>query len=110
MRLTKEKAAPPVRFAETEDESENAAIMRDVDVTERYPFSVTNLAELSGLTTPKAGALIWKLNLNDDPEVFHEIRIGKSGVPRYSHKALKKVREAAANLDVARVWTEYRAR
>lgn len=110
VRLTKEKAAPPVRFAETEDESENAAIMRDVDVTARYPFSVTKLAELSGLTTPKAGALIWKLNLKDDPEAFHEIRIGKSGFPRYSHKALKEVREAVANLDVAQVWTEYRAR
>lgn len=110
VRLTKEKTAPPVRFAETEDESENAAIMREVDVTERYPFSVTRLAELSGVTTPKAGALIWKLGIKEDPDSFHEIQIGKSRFPRYSHKALKELRSAVSSLDIDEVWKQYRAR
>ena len=110
VRLSKEATAPPVRFAETEDETENAAILRDVDVTARYPFSITQLGQLSGITTPKAGAMIWKLEIRGDPEAYHEIRLGQSEFPRYSHKALEAVRAGVAQLDVAAVWKEFRAR
>ena len=110
VRLSKETTAPPVRFAETEDEEENAAILRDVDVTARYPFSITQLGQLCGLTTPKAGALIWKLEIRGDPEAYHEIRLGQSRFPRYSHKALDSVRAGVAQLDVEAVWQEFRAR
>ena len=109
VRLAKESTAPPVRFAETEDEQENAAILREVDVRERFPFSPTRLAELAGLTVPKAGALIWKLHLKSDPESYRDIRMGKSGFPRYSHKALKAVRAGVSELDIQGVWEEYRA-
>jgi hypothetical protein len=110
VRLTKERTAPPVRFAETEDEAESAAILREVDVTARFPFGVKSLAGLSGITTPKATALIWKLRLKDDPEAHHMLRLGKSVFPLYSHKALREIREAAAQMDLAQVLREYRQR
>jgi hypothetical protein len=99
-----------VRFAESEDESESAAIMREVDVTERYPFSISKLAELSGVTTPKTGAVVWKLGIKEDPEAYYEIQIGKSRFPRYSHKALKKVRDAISSLDIDEARNQFRAR
>ncbi|MCH7585819.1 MAG: hypothetical protein IH941_11800 [Acidobacteria bacterium] len=110
VRLSKKTTAPSVRFAETEDEKENAAILRDVDVTDRYPFTVTELGRLSGLTTPKAGAMIWKLKFKADPEAYHEIRLGQSRFPRFSHAALKALRAGVAELDLEAVWQEYRSR
>ena len=110
VRLSKDKTAPPVRFAETEDEKESAAILREVDITERFPFSITQLASLVGITLPKASALVWKLDLKSDSDAFHQIQLGKSKFDRYSHKALAAAREGAADLDMASVWAEYRAR
>ena len=109
--LSKKKTAPAVRFAETEDEKENAAILRDIDVTERFPFTITRLGQLIGLTTPKMGAIIWSLDLKSDPESYHEIRLGKSPpFPRYSHKALRSIRSGLEDLDIQSVWQEYRKR
>ena len=110
VRITRDKNAPPARFAETEDESENAAIIREVDLTERYPFRITELAKLCGLSVPKAGALAWYLELEDDAACVHEFRHGKSVFRQYSHKALRVMRDGVASADIAEIWRSFRSR
>jgi hypothetical protein len=110
VRLTKSRTAPPVRFAESEDEAENAAILREVDAIARFPFGVKKLAELTGITAPKITALIWYLDLKDDPESHRTVRIDKSSFDRYSHKALATIRAKGAELDLQDVLRLYRNR
>jgi len=110
VRLAKAKDAPPVKFAETEDEAENAAIIREVDNEHRYPFSVTDLARMAGLTTPQGTAFVWKLGLKSDDRCCHTFKHGKSRFPMYSHEALKRMRDAAAKASPIAVWREYRQR
>ena len=110
VRLAKAKDAPPVKFAETEDEAENEAIIREVDNEHRYPFSVTDLARMAGLTTPQGTAFVWKLGLKSDDRCCHTFKHGKSRFPMYSHEALKRMRDAAAKASPIAVWREYRQR
>lgn len=110
VKLTKAADAPPVRFAETEDEAENAAIIREVDTEARYPFTATELARLVGVTVPKVGAYIWKLGLKDDDSCRHTFTHGKSSFPMYSHEALKRLRGAVSTTKQADVWREYQNR
>ncbi|WP_207799398.1 DUF3644 domain-containing protein [Candidatus Cryosericum septentrionale] len=108
VRLAKAKDAPPVKFAETEDEAESAAIIREVDNEQRYPFALTDLARLASLTAPQATAFVWKLGLKSDEKCCHTFQHGKSRFPRYSHEALSRMREAAAKFSPVEVWRQYR--
>jgi len=110
VRLTKAKDAPPVKFAESEDETENAAIIREVNTEARYPFTATELARLVGVTVPKVGAYIWKLGLKDDDTCRHIFTHGKSSFPMYSHEALKRLRDAVSTTKQLDVWREYQNR
>jgi hypothetical protein len=110
VRLTKAKDAPPVKFAETEDEAENAAIIREVDTEARYPFGVTELAKQVGITTPQATAYVWKLGLKSDDKCCHTFTHVKSRFPMYSHEALKRLREVVAKSKSVEVQREYRKR
>lgn len=110
LRITKRGEAGVVRFAETEDEAEDAAIIREVDRTNQYPFLVSQLADLCGLTRPKTSALVWKLGLLDDENYSTVFTHGRSTFRQYNHEALRKLREAAGQLDMHEVWADYRAR
>ena len=111
VKITKAKAAPGVRFAETEDEAESAAIIREVDLSSRYPFTITQLAKHVGISLPRMIAVVWKLDLKGDPTLFHEFRYGKASYSRqYSHKALERLREAMINADLDAIWEEHRSR
>ena len=110
VKLTKAADAPPVRFAETEDEAENAAIIREVDTEARYPFTATELARLVGVTVPKVGAYIWKLGLKNDDSCRHTFTHGKSSFPMYSHEALKRLRDAVSSTKPSDLWREYKNR
>ena len=110
VRLAKAKDAPPVKFAETEDDAENAAIIREVDNEQRYPFGVTQLARMAGLTPPQGTAFVWKLELKSDERCCHTFRHGKSCFPMYSHEAVRRLREAASKSSPVDVWREYRHR
>lgn len=110
VRLAKARGAPAVKFAETEDEAENAAIIREVDNEQRYPFGLKELARIAGLTAPQATAFVWKLSLKSDDKCCHTFQHGKSRFPQYSHEALKRVRDAVAKSDPVEVQRQYRRR
>ena len=110
VKLTKAADAPPVRYAESEDEADNAAIIREVNMEEKFPFNATRLASLARITLPQATAYIWKLGLKSDGGCFYTFTHGRSRFPQYSHEALRRLREAVATSDPKTVQHEYRQR
>lgn len=110
VRLAKSKDAPAVKFAETEDEAENAAIIRQVDNEHRYPFGLKDLAKMYGLTAPQTTAFVWQMGLKSDESCCHTFQHGQSRFPRYSHEALSRIREAAAKADPVVVQRRFRRR
>ena len=110
VRISKSPGAPPVRFAESDDDIEDAAIIREVDRSEQYPFNITELARLCGITMPKAVAVAWVLGLREAPEFTHEFAHGKSRFLQYSYAALAEMRETLKQRDLDDIWAEYQAR
>lgn len=109
VRLTRAQGAP-VRRARREEEAE-ALLFREVNPFDRWPFKPTEVAERIGLSTWKTWALIEHLGLKADEEFFKEISLGGDQVlPRYSQRAVERLREAAAQLDIDEIWDDYRAR
>lgn len=109
VRLTRADGAP-VRRARHDEEAE-ALLYREINPFDRWPFKPTQLAERAGLTTWRTWAVVEHLGLKDDEDYYKEISLGGDQVvPRYSQKAVERLREAAAELDVEAIWREYQVR
>ena len=111
LRITRDPEAPPVRLVSAgEAEAEQATLVREVDLLERYPLGLRQVAEQLGLTTPRALALIRHEGLQTDPACFREVRVGAASYKRYSPQALVRLRSALAAADMAAVWLQHRPR
>ena len=84
--------------------------VRRVDTLGFYNLAHTQLKEHLRLTGPKTTALIWHLDIKDDPDCFNRVTIGKSSFNRYSQEALRQMREALKTINIDDVWTAYRNR
>lgn len=99
----------PVRFA-SDDETEAAAI-REVDLQRKYRYSKQRLADLAGLTAPKAAALRAELAIDGDPACYHSFEFERTRIPRYSDEAVKRMRKALrSGVDMGAVWERHRSR
>lgn len=79
-----------------------------VNELDYYSLGRDELAKQLGLTGPKTTALIRALKLQDDLEYFKEIRVSKSSrFPRYSPKALARLRDELPNVNINEVWKSY---
>jgi hypothetical protein len=65
--------------------------VKRVNELDYYSFGTKDLATKAGLTTPKVGALIWYLKLQESDEYFKNLKVGKSVFKRYSNKALDSI-------------------
>lgn len=110
MRFTRQPEAAPVRVVrEYEPGFEEAAIVREVNLLDRYSMNVTQLAENLGLTRPKALALIHYLEIQKAPDCYKEFRISRAAygiIKRYSPEALCKLNEALPKVDMNIVWEQ----
>ncbi len=112
IRFTRNPTAAPVQVVrEGMSGFEDATVIREVNLLERFSITPTNLANQLGLTSPKTRALIKYINLQEDSECYHEFRMGRTSLyKRYSPKALEKLQEALNSLDIENVWQQYRSR
>ncbi len=99
----------PVRFIGPDDPTEAAAI-REIDLQRKYHWTSSELAERLGLTEPRSLALRRHLGIDDDEACRHTFVFGSSVHPRYSDNALRRMEEALATVDMAKVWREHRPR
>ena len=114
MRLTRHPEASPVRVVrEHEHGFEEAAIVREINILDRYSMTVTQLARNLGVTMPRTLALVRYLRLQEDEDCYKEIRISsaQSGViKRYSPKALQKLQVTLRDVNMDVIWTQFGSR
>lgn len=106
LRISKKEGTPVQLVPEGTPGAAVVAIKR-VNELGYYNLSPTQLAENAGLSGPKTTALVRHLNLRSDPECFTEILIGKSKFPRYSQKAIDRIRKELPVVDMQKVWAQY---
>jgi hypothetical protein len=108
IRFTRQPEAAPVRIVrEGMPGFEEATLVREVNLLDRYSMNLRTLAQNLNLTEPKTLALIRYLNLETDSDCYREFRMGKSPVyKRYSPEALKKLREALNSVHIEDVWRQ----
>lgn len=93
----------PVHVAKGDDVASTFAY-REVDLQNRFKYSPTELAGHANLKMHLAAALRKHIDLNADPECFHEFEFGSQRLKRYSDRALQLLREAAAANDVEAIY------
>lgn len=92
----------PVRYVA--DESIPAAAVREVDLHRKFHRSPAELAKGLGLSNPRAVALRRHLGIDADDRCVHVFVFGSQRHPRYSDKALTKMRDALDTLDIDAIW------
>jgi hypothetical protein len=109
LRITK-KEGVPVQIVPEGTPGAGVVAIKRVNELDFYSLSPRNLAAKLGLTGPKTSALIWRLKMQDDPECFKEIIIGKSRFQRYSRKALEVLKREIRQLNLDEIWELYKHR
>ena len=81
-----------------------------VDELGFYNLGHNDLAGKVGLTSARTSAAVWKLKLQDDPDCFKEIKIGRSVFNRYSQHAIDRILTELKTTSADEMWAEYRQR
>ncbi len=110
VRFTREPTASATRILRAGEEEDDAPLIREVDLTDRYSMGLYDIAPKVGLTPMRALALVRHLDLQSDNDCFRVIRVGTSTFKRYSPKALQRLREAIDDVDMDEVWERHRPR
>lgn len=108
VRFSKKEGAP-VRFIEADDPAEAAAI-RQVDLQKKYRYSPTEIARHINLTVPKSKILRDHIKLEEDPACYYLFEFGSQKMPRYSDRAIQRLREALGTVDIDELWRNRRRR
>lgn len=77
-------------------EAAESPALRDIDVQRTFKYGPQALAENLGIDTGRAKALRWHLGIDRDPACRHDFVFGRMKVPRYSDRAIERMREAIA--------------
>jgi hypothetical protein len=83
---------------------EAARGVKRVDELGFYSLGRDQVAQNVGLSKPRTTAVIRFLKIQDDPECFKTVTIGKAVFPRYPQKAIQRIKEALPNLSLDEVW------
>lgn len=107
MRISKD-APIAVRVAKPGETVAGTVIKQQIDPWDVFTMSRDDLAKKLSLTGPRTHALIYELNLQADPECYKELRKKSQIFKGYSKKALDKLRQAKAELNIDEVWASHR--
>jgi hypothetical protein len=99
--FTKKRGAP-VHYVS--DETAPAAAVRQVDLQKKFHLSPTDLASTLGITGPRCVALRRHLGIDSDLDCIYVFTFKSSRHPQYSDKAVTRMRQAIAQLDMDQVW------
>ncbi len=100
----------PIRVVQEEQETGVPVIIKRVDDLGYYNMSITQLAQHIGTSVPKTTALARSVKLQENPEYFKEIRIGKVCYKRYSQKTIELLQKLIREVNINEVWEIYRPR
>jgi len=83
--------------------------VKRVNELDFYSLSLNDISKKLGITPPKVGALMHKLEICKSDDYYKTIKIGKSVFNRYSGKALDYLAKSLPRVDMDEVWVEYKA-
>ncbi|HEY0382232.1 MAG TPA: hypothetical protein VGC72_08545 [Candidatus Elarobacter sp.] len=107
VRISKSEDLPAVRIVKEGDPgAEDATVVREIDVWNKFPFRYKQIAEILGFPSyVQASALARDLALKDDPIMYHEKKMGSQMIYGYSQFALDKMKQAiAGGVDIKEVY------
>jgi hypothetical protein len=107
VRFTRQSSAAPVCIVREGEDVEEATLVREVDLLDRYSMGLHDLADKAGLGRNKTLALVHHLGLQEDVECFKEFHHKSLRYKGYSPKALQRIQEALPNVDLNRIWQDY---
>ena len=111
LRFTRQPEAAPVRvLREGEIGAEEATLVREVNLLDRYSMGLRELAQHVGLTEPKTLALVMYMDLQAQEDCFRVIRIGAGRYKRYSPEALVRLQEVLPDVNMNVIWHQHRPR
>ena len=106
LRLTK-NAGTPVHILKEGEGSGGVLAVRTVNELGFYSLGASQLASKLGLTPPKSRALVDHLGIRGDEECFKEIRVGRTRFPRFSQKAIARMKEALLTESMDEIWASH---
>jgi hypothetical protein len=106
LRLTKKTGIPVVLVPEGTPGASVVAVKR-VDELGFYNLGAKELASNVGLTINKVVAAVRVLKIDQDPNCFKEVTVGKIKFKRYSQQAIPKIKEALRKKSIDEIWREY---
>jgi hypothetical protein len=110
VRISKNDDLPAVRIVKEGDPAaEGAAVVREIDVWNRFPFRYQQLAQILGFTSyVYVPALAKELDLKSDPNMYYEKKMGSQRVYGYSQHALDKMKQSIADgIDMKAVYRRH---
>lgn len=112
MRFTREPTAAPVRTVRPgEPGADEAVLVREVNLQDRFSMGVRKLAHNLGLTEYLTLALIYSMKLRSDSECYREFTMGESSLfKHFSPLALERLRQAKETMDLSEVQRQYKER
>jgi len=108
LRLTKKTGMPVVLVPEGTPGASVVAVKR-VDQLGFYNLGAKELAAKVGVTMNKVVAAVRVLKVDQDPNCFKEVTVGKTKFKRYSQQAIARIKEALVKRSIDEIWREYRA-
>ncbi|MBL9000181.1 MAG: hypothetical protein JNK25_03480 [Phycisphaerae bacterium] len=108
LRFSKKEGIPIVVVPENTPGAAVVAIKR-VNELDFYSLGRDDIAKKIGLSGPKTTALIRYSNIQTDSECFKKIQVGSARFDRYSQKAISKLVEVKAAVNMDDVWRNYRS-
>ena len=103
VRITK-KEGPGIHLVPEGTPGASTVAVRRVNELDFYSLGANQLSNRVGLTTPKLLSVISHLGIQNDPDCYKKIAVGKAQYKRYSQEAIPKIRECLENEDLEEIW------
>jgi hypothetical protein len=105
-RITKKEGIPVHLVPEGTPGAATVAVKR-VGELDFYSLGRDDIAKKVGLSGPKTTAIIRFTKLQDDEGCFKEFIVGRTRLPRYSPKAIDRIKEALSSHSIDEIWKEF---
>lgn len=109
LRITK-KEGVPIRLIGEDEEGRGVVAIKRVNELDFYTLSLQKLSEHVGIGRNKLLTVIYELGIQDDPECFKKVTVGRVVSKLYSGQAIRKILSELTNLDVEEIWQRRRPR
>jgi hypothetical protein len=105
LRIT--KTGMPVQLVKEGTPGATVVAVKRVDELGFYSLGRDDLAKKVNLSGPKTTAVIRFLKLQDDPECYKQVTVGKARFDRYSQKAIPTIQEALKKKSMDEIWKSH---